>query len=113
MLSNQVYYFLILYEERNFTRASRRCGVSQPSLTNGIKNLEKRFGGRLFDRVRSSLSRARPTQLAEALKPHLERMADSAEQAQRIAEQVRVKPNDRRKKFYPSDGKPMLVLADS
>ena len=29
---NQIRYFLALCEERNFTRAAKRCGVSQPSL---------------------------------------------------------------------------------
>jgi hypothetical protein len=47
-----VRYFLALCDEWNFTRAAKRCGVSQPSLTNAIKRLEKELGGSLFDRDR-------------------------------------------------------------
>jgi ribosomal protein L34E len=30
---NQIMYFIALYEERYFTRAAKRCRISQPSLT--------------------------------------------------------------------------------
>lgn len=46
----QVRYFLALCEERNFTRAARRCGVAQPSLTRAIKTLETELGRPLFQR---------------------------------------------------------------
>jgi DNA-binding transcriptional LysR family regulator len=36
MQLHQIHYFLALCEEYNFTRAARRIGVSQPSLTNAI-----------------------------------------------------------------------------
>src|SRR5262245_51098697 len=42
MQMHQIRYFLALCEERNFTRAARRCGVSQPSLTNAIIGLERK-----------------------------------------------------------------------
>jgi DNA-binding transcriptional LysR family regulator len=87
MVTAQIRYFLVLYDELNFTRAAKRCGVSQPSLTNGIRSLERQLGGRLFDRNRSSQSQTRPTDLAKALKPHLKRISDSARQAQTIANQ--------------------------
>jgi DNA-binding transcriptional LysR family regulator len=45
-----VRYFLALCEERSFTRAARRCGVAQPSLTRAIKVLEEELGGPLFRR---------------------------------------------------------------
>jgi DNA-binding transcriptional LysR family regulator len=91
MVPTQIRYFLILYDELNFTRAAKRCGVSQPSLTNGIKNLESRCGGNLFIRIRSSQSRTQPTDLAIALKPHFQRMIDIARLAQKTAEQVLAK----------------------
>ena len=50
MQMHQIRYFLALCEERNFTRAARRCGVSQPSLTNAIIGLERELGGALFQR---------------------------------------------------------------
>jgi len=52
MEMHQVQYFLALCEEQNFTRAAKRCGVSQPSLTNAIKRLEAELGGSLFHRNR-------------------------------------------------------------
>jgi DNA-binding transcriptional LysR family regulator len=57
----QIRYFLALSEELNFTRAAKQCGVSQPSLTNGIIELERRFGGALFRRKSGGRAhRARP-----------------------------------------------------
>ena len=50
MQIRQVEYFLTLCEELNFTRAARRCGISQPSLTNAIRSLEAELGGALFCR---------------------------------------------------------------
>ena len=50
MQMHQVRYFLALCEELNFTRAARRCGVSQPSLTTAISALERDLGGALFHR---------------------------------------------------------------
>lgn len=90
----QVRYFLALCEELNFTRAAKRCGVSQPSLTNGIKNLECHFGGKLFYRIASSQSQTRPTELAIALKPHLKRMIDSANSAEKTAERFLANQNN-------------------
>ena len=52
MQMNQIRYFLALCEERNFTRAAKRCCVSQPSVTNAIKQLELELGGPLFLSVR-------------------------------------------------------------
>ena len=49
MQMQQIRYFLALCEERNFTRAARRCGVSQPSLTNAMIALERELGGAHYD----------------------------------------------------------------
>jgi len=63
----QIRYFVALCSERNFTRAARRCGVSQPSLSNGIKALECELGGKLFERSDMSL-----TPLGKSLQLHFE-----------------------------------------
>ena len=63
----QIRYFVTLCSERNFTRAARRCGVSQPSLSNGIKALECELGGKLFERSDMSL-----TPLGKSLRLHFE-----------------------------------------
>jgi DNA-binding transcriptional LysR family regulator len=46
----QIRYFLALCREGSFTRAARRCGVAQPSLTRAIKKLERELGTSLFRR---------------------------------------------------------------
>jgi hypothetical protein len=68
MEMQQVRYFLALCEEQNFTRAAKRCGVSQPSLTLAIKKLEAELGGKLFQRSRTT-SRLPP--LGSLVRPHL------------------------------------------
>jgi DNA-binding transcriptional LysR family regulator len=65
----QIIYFLTLCEELHFTRAARRCGVTQPSLTNGIRLLEREFGAPLFHRK----PRPRLSELGAAVRPELER----------------------------------------
>jgi hypothetical protein len=50
MQMQQVQYFLALCEELNFSRAARRCGVSQPSLSTAVSALERELGGALLHR---------------------------------------------------------------
>jgi DNA-binding transcriptional LysR family regulator len=83
MQMNQIRYFLALYDERNFTRAAKRCGVSQPSLTNAIKRLEQILGGSLFDRTSRN---AEPTELGQTIKPYLDQITKHAEEVKRKAE---------------------------
>jgi hypothetical protein len=75
-------YFLALAAERNFTRAATRCGVTQPSLTNAIKALERALGGRLFERGQDG---CRLTALGASLRPHFEQLQGGLERVIRIA----------------------------
>ncbi|HXZ45221.1 MAG TPA: LysR family transcriptional regulator [Acidobacteriota bacterium] len=82
METNQIRYFLAICEEGSFTGAARRCGVSQPSVSNAIKLLEEEFGGSLFRRA------ARGTQLSPlgaAMHPWFERINTCTENARRTA----------------------------
>jgi len=86
---HQIRYFLALCEERNFTRAARRCGVSQPSLSNAIKRLEVEFGGQLFHRNRVNCSLS---ELGQELRPHLAKLDQCASDARERAAWFLAKP---------------------
>ena len=90
MHMNQVRYFLALCEERNFTRAAKRCGVSQPSLTNAIKRLEQALGGPLFHRDRRNIEL---TELGRVVKPYLRQLNQAAYGAKRKAAKVLSAPS--------------------
>ncbi len=66
-----VQYFLALCEEGNFTRAAQRCHVSQPSITNAIRALEREYGAPLFVRKPAPV---RPSELGLLLKPLFEQI---------------------------------------
>jgi len=53
---------------RSFTGAANRCHVTQPTLSNGIRQLEEELGGRLFDRTTRTV---RLTELGEHLLPYV------------------------------------------
>jgi hypothetical protein len=79
---HQVRYFLALCEEQNFTRAAKRCGVAQPSLSRAIKQLEAELGGSLFDRDRLS---TRLTDLGILVRPEFTWINRSTAEAKRKA----------------------------
>ena len=43
-------FFIAVYEQKNLTRAAQQCFVSQPNISNGIKQLEDELGKTLFER---------------------------------------------------------------
>jgi LysR family transcriptional regulator, hydrogen peroxide-inducible genes activator len=81
----QIRYFLALCKERSFTRAAKSCGVSQPSLTNGIKALEEELGGALFTRQPSIDVR----RLGSTVRPRLARIVKDAERVLEVARSLR------------------------
>jgi DNA-binding transcriptional LysR family regulator len=79
-----VLYFLALAKKRNFTLAAQGCSVTQPSLSNGIRDLEAYFGAPLFYRERGR-GGAVLTELGRAVRPHFARIAQSVAKAERQA----------------------------
>lgn len=74
---------MALCEERHFSRAAKRCGVTQPSMTNAIKRLERTLGGPLFQRNRGNIDL---TALGRVVKPYLSQLDRCSYEAKRKAE---------------------------
>ena len=56
--------FLAVAEERSFTRAAKRVGVSRSALSHAVRGLEERIGVRLLSRTTRSVA---PTDAGEQL----------------------------------------------
>src|SRR5262245_20060523 len=84
MQMQQIRYFLALCEELNFTRAARRCGISQPTLTNAVGRLEQELGGALFQRK----PRIALTALGRAVRPYLNEIEQGERAAREAARRV-------------------------
>jgi LysR family transcriptional regulator, hydrogen peroxide-inducible genes activator len=82
---NQLIYFMALCEERNFTRAAKRCRISQPSLTNAIKALEDELGNALFTRK----PKLKLSTFGLVMKPHFKRVVLAFNRALVVANDLR------------------------
>ena len=85
MEMHQVRYFLAVAEELNFTRASERCNVTQPSLSRAVKLLEEELGGLLFHRERDS---TRLTDLGHMARPYLQSVYDQSSLVKRLSREL-------------------------
>ena len=87
--------FLAVAEERSFTRAAGKLGISQSALSHSVRRLEARLGLRLLTRTTRSVS---PTEagerLIETLRPALDdidgKLASLTELRERPAGKVRI-----------------------
>ncbi|MFC0684174.1 LysR family transcriptional regulator [Novosphingobium clariflavum] len=61
---NDLHAFIAIAEERSFTRAAAKMGISQSALSHKIRRLEARLGVRLLSRTTRSVS---PTDVGERL----------------------------------------------
>lgn len=77
---NRLRIFVSVYRNRSFTRASEELGISQPSISENVKNLERELGCLLFERL---ARRTIPTSEAEAIYPMALHIIEEAE---RLAE---------------------------
>ncbi|HEX8811607.1 MAG TPA: LysR substrate-binding domain-containing protein [Terracidiphilus sp.] len=77
--------FALVAEERNFTRAAVRLGVSQSALSHTIRGLERRIGLQLLARTtRSVAPTAAGAELLRELAPALERIEQSLAEARKL-----------------------------
>jgi DNA-binding transcriptional LysR family regulator len=83
MEMHQIRYFLKAGETLNFTRAAEQCGVSVPSLSRGIRQLEEELGGQLFRRERHL---THLTDLGRLMLQHFSVVSQAADAARREAE---------------------------
>src|ERR671921_2439193 len=75
-------YWLAVVEEGSFTRAALRMHVSQPSLSQQVRALEKEVGGELLERLPRSV---RLTAAGKAFLPHAQTAARAVERAHQAA----------------------------
>lgn len=61
---NELLAFLAVGQERSFTRAAAKLGVSKSALSHTVRGLEERLGLRLLTRTTRSIS---PTEAGERL----------------------------------------------
>jgi DNA-binding transcriptional LysR family regulator len=79
--------FAAVAEERSFTRAAARLGISQSALSHSMRGLEKRLGLQLLARTTRSVSpTAAGTALLHDLAPALERIERSLAEARKQRE---------------------------
>lgn len=82
---HQVRYFLEVCKERNFTKAARKCGISQPSLTRAVKLLEKEFAGELFSREHGKIDL---TELGRVVLPYLDKVWEQTATVKKLTRDI-------------------------
>ena len=85
MQFNQLRYFVAVAETNHFTRAAEVMHVSQPSLSQQIKALERELGADLFLRARGNITL---TDAGEALLPMARRILADADAARREVQEL-------------------------
>ncbi|WP_123563679.1 LysR family transcriptional regulator [Kitasatospora cineracea] len=89
MQLQQLAYFVAVADARHFTRAAELSHVSQPSLSQQVRALERELGAELFHRSRSGTTL---TDAGEALLPLARRILADADSARRaVAETVQLR----------------------
>ncbi len=76
MRIEQLYYFLEAAKAGSFTKAAKNLYLQQPSLRDGIINLENELGRPLFERTRRGV---KLTDYGEKCLPHIQQMVDTYE----------------------------------
>ncbi|MGW3624893.1 LysR family transcriptional regulator [Streptomyces sp. NPDC000880] len=85
MQFQQLHYFVAVAETRHFTHAAERVHVSQPSLSQQVRALEKELGAELFSRARGNIAL---TDAGEALLPLARRILADANTARHEVEEL-------------------------
>jgi DNA-binding transcriptional LysR family regulator len=99
--------FKIVSEERSFTRAAARLGVSQSALSHSMRGLEKRLGLQLLARTTRSVS---PTAAGAALLHELAPALERIERAVAETRKQRENPAGRIRLIIPRTATRMVLL---
>jgi DNA-binding transcriptional LysR family regulator len=99
--------FAIVAEERSFTRAAARLGVSQSALSHSMRGLEKRLGLQLLARTTRSVS---PTAAGSALLSELAPALERIERAVGEARKQREHPAGRIRLVIPRTATRMVLV---
>ncbi len=79
---NQFRFARAVADTHSFSRAAQQCHVTQPTLSNGIAQLEEELGGKLFERTTRSV---RLTPFGQHLLPFIARALAGVEEVQAAA----------------------------
>jgi DNA-binding transcriptional LysR family regulator len=99
--------FAIIAEERSFTRAATRLGVSPSALSHSMRGLEKRLGLQLLARTTRSVA---PTTAGAALLQELAPALERIERAVAEARQQKDTPSGRIRIIIPRTATQMVIL---
>jgi DNA-binding transcriptional LysR family regulator len=104
---NDLSAFATVAEERSFTRAAARLGVTQSAVSHTMRNLEKRLGVQLLARSTRSVSpTAAGTSLLNELAPALERIRGSLSKVRQLS----IRPAGRVRLVLPRSAASMVLL---
>jgi DNA-binding transcriptional LysR family regulator len=86
---DQLAIFSVVAQERSFTRAAARLGMSQPALSRAMRQLEERLGVRLLSRTTRSVA---PTEAGERLLQVVAPRFEEIDQEMAMLSEFRDKP---------------------
>jgi DNA-binding transcriptional LysR family regulator len=99
--------FATVAEERSFTRAAKRLGVSQSALSHSMRGLEKRMGVQLLARTTRSVSTtAAGNVLLQEVAPALEKIGQAVSETMKL----RDRPAGRIRLIVPRSAAEMMLL---
>lgn len=82
---SQLRYVKAVAETGSFSRASEKCFVTQPSLSNAVAQLEEELGGRFFFRTTHHVS---TTPFGERMMPHITAVLDAQAELENTAKSL-------------------------
>jgi len=89
---NQLSIFISIYRNMSFTKASGELGISQPSISEQMKNLEADLGCKLFERLGRTI---KPTKEARLMYPRAINIIEETDKLKEIVTESRAEISGR------------------